>query len=76
MIPVWRRAGRALKAVARRIGQAQSWLLLTLFYFLFLAPVALVYRCVADPLRLGRRARDPWCLREPVLDQQRWARIQ
>lgn len=41
------------KRVARRIGEFQTRLFLTLFYFLFLAPLTLVARA-GDPLGLRR----------------------
>ena len=42
-------------AVLRTIGNLQAWILFTLFYLVILTPIALVFRFVADPLRLRRR---------------------
>ena len=43
-------------ALLRTIGNVQAWIILTLFYGLILTPFGLVFRFVADPLRLRRRA--------------------
>jgi hypothetical protein len=40
------------KTAARIVARYQARLLLTLFYFLILAPFALVVRAFSDPLRL------------------------
>ena len=42
-------------AALRTIGNLQAWILFTLFYLVILTPIALVFRFVADPLRLRRR---------------------
>ena len=42
-------------ALLRTVGNFQAWILLTLFYVVVIAPIGLVFRCVADPLRLRRR---------------------
>ena len=47
-------------AVLRTIGNLQAWILFTLFYLVILTPIALVFRVVADPLRLRRRRRSTW----------------
>jgi hypothetical protein len=63
----------AWKLIARAIGNFQSHVLLTVFYFGLLGPIALVHRTLADPLELkiGSRRRgwtarpsDPGCLDE------------
>ena len=70
-----KRVVRGLKAVAKEIGRVQTWLILTLFYFLLLAPLALIFRCVADPLRL-RGAGSPWLAKREPADRWSWARSQ
>ena len=40
----------------RAVGRIQAWILLTLCYVVFIFPVGLVYRLIADPLRLRRHA--------------------
>ncbi len=42
------------KRLAHRIGDAQARFILTVFYFLILAPFALVIRWRSDPLSLRR----------------------
>jgi hypothetical protein len=51
------------KRAAHRIGDAQARFILTVFYFLILAPFALVVRLWSDPLRL--RSSAGW-LRRPA----------
>jgi hypothetical protein len=41
--------------VVRTIGNVQAWIILTLFYVVLITPIALVFKCLADPLRLRRR---------------------
>ena len=68
---------KAVLRVARRIGHLQTVVLLTLFYFLILAPVACVYRCCADPLALRRRTKaDAWHARMQPADWWAWAKAQ
>ena len=45
-----RRAWEGWKRIAHRIGQFQARVLLTLFYFIVLAPFAGALRLFADPL--------------------------
>ncbi len=63
------------KRIAKVIGDFQSRLILTIFYFLILGPVALCYRLFADPLHLETPARVTWSsvkiLTEKKLDAAR-----
>jgi len=45
---------RGLLVVARAIGHVQSQLILTLMYFVVIAPFALAVRLFSDPLGLRR----------------------
>ena len=64
---VLRRLWEGWKRVGRKIGDFQARVLLTIFYFVILAPFAVVVRLTADPLGLKRhggwhpvtRAADP-----------------
>ncbi len=49
-----RRVWEGWKRLGRKIGDFQARVLLTLFYFVILAPFAVVVRCTADPLGLKR----------------------
>jgi hypothetical protein len=40
--------------VAKKIGAVQSYIVLTIFYFVALAPFALPIRLFSDPLKLRR----------------------
>jgi hypothetical protein len=51
---------RGWKAVARRVGDVQARILLTLFYYVVLGPFALVLRWRSDPLGIGPRASGGW----------------
>ena len=51
---VLRRLWEGWKRVGRKIGDFQARVILTLFYFVILAPFALVVRFKADPLGLKR----------------------
>jgi hypothetical protein len=51
--------------VARRIGDVQARVLLSLFYFAILGPFALVLRRT-DPLAIGPRAPRGWRRRDDV----------
>lgn len=42
--------------LARKIGQFQSRIILTLFYFVFVTPFGLAVRLFADPLHVRRRS--------------------
>jgi hypothetical protein len=66
-LPPWRKAltllGRAwarFKVISRIIGNFQSRVLLTLFYFLILAPFGLAVRMFRDPLGLKPRQGSHW----------------
>ena len=52
------------KRIAHKLGQFNTWLLLTIFYFLIISPLgALMRACGWDPLRGGRpaqRAKSNW----------------
>ena len=61
---------RALKAawakwqvIAHKIGDFQSRLLLSIFYFVVLGPFALGARIVSDPLGLGPKSPTGWLTR-------------
>jgi len=70
------RIGKTLLRVARRIGHLQTVVLLTVFYFLILAPVACVYRCFADPLALRRANTNAWHARTQPANWWAWAKAQ
>jgi hypothetical protein len=53
---LWRR----WTIIARAIGEFQSRLILTIFYFFIMGPVALCVRIFSDPLRLKIPSRVTW----------------
>ena len=57
---VWHRLWDSWKAIARRVGDVQARILLAVFYFVVLAPFALVVRLTSDPLATGPRTRRGW----------------
>jgi hypothetical protein len=54
----------AWKKVARKIGDFQARVLLTIFYFVLLAPFALIMRRTSDPLAIKAAAQRGWGVRE------------
>ena len=71
-----KRIVRGLQAAAKIIGRAQTWLILTLFYFVILTPVALVFRWLADPLQLRKTPRSSWRAKTEPPDRWSWAKAQ
>lgn len=70
-----RRLWEGWKRVARRIGDAQARIMLTVFYFVVLAPFALAVRALSDAMRFG--APPAWLSRETVdTDPATYARRQ
>ncbi len=59
-LPWWRRLWEGWKRVAEAIGNFNARLLLTLFYLVFVAPLAIGLRLFADPLRLKRTSKSYW----------------
>ena len=55
-----RRAWERWKVIARIIGEFQSRLLLSVFYFVILGPVAVVRRVCSDPLHLRSGSLSGW----------------
>ena len=39
----------------RTLGNIQAWIILSLFYVIIIAPLGMIFRCFADPLRVGKR---------------------
>ncbi len=63
--------------VARVVGHVQAAILLTLFYFVVLAPVALLSQLMSDPLHLRRSSSgSPWRSRIQPADWRAWAKAQ
>ena len=54
----------AWKKVARKIGDFQARVLLTIFYFVLLAPFALIMRRTSDPLALKPGTQRGWGVRQ------------
>ena len=56
------------KRVAKRIGDFQARVILTLLYFIILGPFALIVRWGADPLSLKKGAHQGWRLKVEAKD--------
>ena len=52
--PFHRRLWEAWKHVARKIGLFQTWLILSVFYWIVIAPYAIVMAPFTDPLRIKK----------------------
>lgn len=61
----WRRLWNAWKGLAARMGNFQGRLLLSLFYFLVLAPWGVLVRIASDPLRIKRSAGGSFWIQRP-----------
>ena len=82
-----KRCWNGLLAVAKQIGRVQSWLILSAFYFVLIAPMALIYKLASDPLRLRPRlprklgggqgaGRSAWFERPQPANRLEWAKSQ
>ena len=65
-----------LLRLAKRIGKVQSWLLLTVFYFVIVGPVAVLFRFCRDPLHLRPGPSAIWKTRAPSPRRVEWGRQQ
>jgi hypothetical protein len=52
------------KRIAHKIGDFQARALMTVFYFIILGPISLVFRWRSDPLAIKPGTTRGWCLRE------------
>lgn len=71
-----RRLWEGWKRVGRVIGNFQARLMLTIFYIVLIAPLGLLVRVCADPMRI-RHPRDKWLHRDPdgtdlIAAQRQW----
>jgi hypothetical protein len=61
------------KKIARIIGDFNARVILTLFYFIFLAPFGLAMRFLADPLAIKNKSAPLWGTKssseEPLMEQ-------
>jgi hypothetical protein len=62
-ITVLKRAWEAWKSFGRRLGDFQARFILTIFYFVIIAPFSLLVRCLTDPLSLKRGTAKGWTVR-------------
>jgi len=54
----------AWKKIARKIGDFQARVLMTIFYFVLLAPFALIVRRTSDPLAIKPGTQRGWGVRQ------------
>ncbi|HEV3114441.1 MAG TPA: hypothetical protein VGY99_28470 [Candidatus Binataceae bacterium] len=54
----------AWKKIARKIGDFQARILMTIFYFVLLAPFALIVRRTSDPLAINPGTQRGWGVRQ------------
>jgi hypothetical protein len=75
MTSLIRRAWARWKRIARKIGDFQARILLTIFYFIFFAPFALAVRFLSDPLAIKNKSEPSWEMKvpseEPVMEKAR-----
>ncbi|MBI4277524.1 MAG: hypothetical protein HY660_03625 [Armatimonadetes bacterium] len=73
---VWRRLWDGWKVIARKIGDFQARLLLTVLYFAIVAPFALAVRWSRDPLAIKPGTPRGWRPRDTDASSMDWARRQ
>ena len=56
------------KRIARIIGDFNARVILTLFYFIFLAPFALAVRLFTDPLSIKNKSAPSWGIKPEAED--------
>jgi hypothetical protein len=62
--------------IAQRVGRIQAAITFSLLYFLLAAPVALLYKLLADPLQVKRPQASSWHPIKPDADAAAAARRQ
>jgi hypothetical protein len=72
MLVALRRLWEGWKRIGRKVGDFQARVLLTVFYFVMLAPFAVIVRWKADPLGLkGTRGWHPVAPGAPAAERAR-----
>lgn len=75
MMSLIRRSWKWWKRIARIIGDFNARVILTLFYFIFLAPFALAIRFRSDPLAIKNKPAPSWGIKheaeETLMEQAR-----
>lgn len=61
---VLKRAWNGWKKIARKIGDFNARVILTIFYFILLMPFALLIKIFTDPLQIKKKTPQGWHLRE------------
>ena len=59
-----RRIWNGWKKIARKIGDFNARVILTVFYFVLLMPFAVVVRLFTDPLEIKKDAKKGWQIKE------------
>lgn len=76
MLKVVRPTWETWKRIGRKIGDAQSRLLLTGFYFVILGPFAVGLRWKSDPLAIKAGRSSGWRMRSEQCTPAKRARLQ
>ncbi len=66
MSALFARVWEGWKAVARRVGEFQSRLVLTILYLILIGPLAVLLQAFSDPLRLKAQKKDCYWLKRDV----------
>lgn len=73
MTSLIRKSWKWWKRIARIIGDFNARVLLTIFYFIFLAPFAIAIRFLTDPLAIKKESAPSWGTKlpseEPIMEQ-------
>jgi len=63
-----RRLWEGWKKIARKIGDFNARVILTIFYLVLLMPFAILVKAFTDPLEIKKNAKKGWLLREEKPD--------
>ena len=62
-----KRTWQRWQRIARIVGTVQARIIFTIFYFVLVSPIALIFKLLADPLQLRRREGSYW---DPIPEDQ------
>ena len=65
---IFRRAWEGWKKIARKIGDFNARVILTIFYLILLMPFALLIKLFTDPLEIKKKAYKGWHQKEEKED--------
>lgn len=55
-----KKAWKRWKAFGRKVADLQGRILLTIFYFIFISPIGLIFKFFSDPLNIKKPSESSW----------------